>query len=71
MQHSSHIDINKLEKVPEGCPFEYKDIASESFPKEEHTEDGKRFKDEVENGVYENIKIEKDTGSHLLYKKIK
>ncbi|GLC32038.1 hypothetical protein [Clostridium omnivorum] len=70
MHNRSHIDMEKLNKVPVGHPFEYKDIASEELPLEEHTEDGKRFKDEVESGVYREIVIEKDTGSHLLYKKL-
>lgn len=70
MQSRSHIDMEKLNKVPVGNPFEYKDIVNEELPIEAHTEDGKRFKDEVKSGVYQNIVIEKDTGSHLLYKKL-
>lgn len=70
MLDKSHIDINKLEKVPTGQSFEYKDIVKEDLPIDEHTLDGKRFKDEVENGVYDKVKISKQTGSHLLYKKL-
>lgn len=71
MSIKSHVDLDKINKIPSGKPFEYKDVVREDFPKEEHTEDGKRFKDEVETGVYDNIKLEKDTGSHLLYRKLK
>lgn len=70
MDKKSHIDIDKLNKVPSGKPFEYKDIVKESFAEENHTEDGKWFKQEVESGIYGNVILEKDTGSHLLYKKL-
>lgn len=70
MREKSHIDLEKLGKVPTGKPFEYKDIVSDNLFLQQHTEDGKRFKEEVKEGIYDNIKIEKDTGSHLLYKKI-
>lgn len=66
----SHISLNKLNKVPQGKPFEYKDIVQDDFELENHTEDGKRFKYEVEEGIYDNIIIEKDTGSHILYRKL-
>jgi hypothetical protein len=67
----SHIDPGKLEKVPEGKPFEYKDVVEDSYVEEEHTEDGKRFKAEVLNGVYPEVKVEKDNGSRLVYRKEK
>jgi hypothetical protein len=70
MSEKSHICPDKLNKVPSGHPFEYKDVVMDNFPVEGHTEDGKRFKQEVEQGVYEDVKLEKDTGSHLLYKKL-
>lgn len=70
MKEKSHIDIEKLNKVPSGKPFEYKDVVSDTLFIDEHTEDGKKFKEEVLEGLYDNVKIEKDTGSHLVYKKI-
>lgn len=70
MREKSHIDLEKLSKVPSGKPFEYKDVVSDNLFLQEHTEDGKRFKEEVLEGIYNNVKIEKDTGSHLVYKKI-
>lgn len=70
MNTKSHIDKEKLNKVPSGCPFEYKDVVTEAFPIESHTEDGKTFKSEVESGIYEDIRIKKDTGSHILYEKL-
>jgi len=66
----SHIDENKLEKVPTGHPFEYKDVVCDEFPIEAHSEDGVRFKAEVENGDYKNVIIDKHTGSHILYRKL-
>lgn len=66
----SHIDESKLDRVPAGQVFEYKDVVSDEFPDEERTMDGKRFKEEVERGIHESISIEKQTGSHLLYKKL-
>jgi hypothetical protein len=70
IHEESHVCPDKLSKVPEGKPFEYKDVVMDTFPLEGHTEDGKRFKDEVEAGKFDNIIIEKDTGSHLLYRKL-
>lgn len=69
MGERSHIDTSKIEKVPSGHPFEYKDVVQDNYPAEEHTEDGKRFKEEVLSGTYSNVFIDKDTGSHLLYRK--
>ena len=50
MSDKSHICLNKLDKVPAGSPFEYKDIVQEDFALENHTEDGKVFKSEVQQG---------------------
>jgi hypothetical protein len=70
MSQKSHVDITKLNNVPSGHPFEYKDVVSEDFAEENHTEDGKRFKAEVKDGEYDGVIIDKDTGSHLLYRKL-
>jgi hypothetical protein len=70
MKNKSHIDIEKLSKVPSEHPFEYKDVVEESFPVESHTEDGKTFKAEVERGMFQDVKVDKDTGSHILYRKL-
>jgi hypothetical protein len=70
MSEKSHVDVSKLNNVPNGHPFEYKDVVKESFVEENHTEDGKRFKSEVKNGEYDGVIIDKDTGSHLLYRKL-
>jgi hypothetical protein len=70
MSEKSHVCPDKLSKVPSGKPFEYKDVVMDSFAEENHTEDGKRFKAEVEEGKFNNVVIEKDTGSHLLYRKL-
>lgn len=66
----SQIDEEKLNRVPSGHPFEYKDVVRDDLPEEEHTEDGKRFKNEVEHGAYNNVKIEKNNGSHMIYRKL-
>lgn len=72
MSKRSHVDLDKLNKVPEGQPFVYKDVVDDNFPDEEHTEDGRRFKDEVEEGVYNSIVVAKDDDEHrVLYKKLK
>ena len=72
MNSKSHIDKNKLEKVPVGHPFEYRDIVSESLPMSEHTIDGRRFKSEVESGEYENVGIiDENPGNRILYRKLK
>lgn len=67
----SHVDKDKIDKVPTGQPFVYKDVVDEDFPDEEHTSDGKRFKAEVENGVYEGVEVVKDNDKNrVLYKKL-
>lgn len=72
MSERSHIDSSKLEKVTEEQPFVYKDVVSDEFPVEEHSLDGRKFKDEVEQGDYNSIVVAKDDGEHrVLYKKIK
>lgn len=70
MKEKSHIDTSKLDKVPEGHPFEYRDIVDDNLPVDEHTVDGKRFKSEVESGIYSNVKVEKDTDNRILYRKL-
>lgn len=69
MSKRSHVDLSKLDKVPVGKPFAYKDVVEDEFPDEEHTEDGKVFKAEVEDGLYDSVETIKDNGSHLLYEK--
>jgi hypothetical protein len=65
----SHIDINKLNAIPSGRPFEYKDVVMEEFPVEKRTEDGKKFKAEVENGEFDAVIIEDDT-DRVQYRKL-
>jgi hypothetical protein len=69
MSKRSHVDLSKLDKVPVGKPFGYNDIVEDDFPDEEHTEDGKVFKSEVEDGLYGSVEAIRDTGSRLLYEK--
>jgi len=70
MLNKSHIDLDKLNKVPSNHPFEYKDVVSDDFPTEDHGIDGRRFKSEVENGKYENISVNKETDNRVQYKKL-
>lgn len=70
MLGKSHVDINKLNKVPSGNPFEYKAVVSDELPISEHSTCGRVFKEEVDSGKYENIVVYKDTESHIVYKKL-
>jgi len=70
VEKRSHIDPDKLEKIPSGKPFEYKDVVEDSFKDEDHTEDGKLFKAEVLSGVYSDVKLERDNDSRLVYRKL-
>lgn len=70
MSQKSHVDIDKLNKVPTGHPFEYKDVVKDDFPVEEHTEDGKKFKAEVENGKFQAVVTEDDPENRVQYKKL-
>ena len=69
MSKRSHVDLSKLDKVPTGKPFGYNDVVEDDFPVEEHTEDGKVFKAEVEDGLYDSVEYIRDNGSHVLYEK--
>ncbi|WP_099187601.1 hypothetical protein [Tepidibacter mesophilus] len=70
MLNKSHIDLNKLNKVPSNHPFEYKDVVSDNLPTEDHGIDGRRFKSEVENGKYENVVVNKETDNRVQYRKL-
>lgn len=69
MSERSHVDLSKLDKVPVGKPFSYSDVVQDDFPDEKHTEDGKVFKSEVEEGLYDSVVPIKESGSHLIYEK--
>lgn len=69
MSQKSHIDMEKFKKVPSGHPFEYKDIVKEDYPLENRTQDGKRFKSEVEKGLYDAVIREDDT-DRVQYEKL-
>ncbi len=69
MEKKSHIDVNKLNKVPLGHSFEYKDIVHEDFPVDDRPRDGLFFKAEVDRGMYDSVVMKKDTGNRLLYEK--
>lgn len=70
MLRNSHIDMSKLDKVPSGHPFEYNSVVSDDFPVSEHSVGGVAFREEVDNGVYENVVVYKDKESHIVYKKL-
>lgn len=70
MAKKSHIDVNKLEKVPQGHTFEYSDIVREDFPIIARTEDGKKFRAEVESGLYYGVEVKQDAGGNcVVYEK--
>lgn len=71
MTKRSNACIDKINKLPSGRTFEYKDIVEEDFPMYEHDEGGKIFKSEVENGVYSNVIVANDTAhTTVKYKKL-
>lgn len=70
MTMKSHVDISKLNKVPSGCPFQYKDVVREDYPNSEHSMDGRRFKEEVETNVYDNVILDRETDEALIYRKL-
>lgn len=69
MQKKSHIDIDKLNKVPKGHPFEYKDVVDDEFSLEDRPRDGLFFKAEVDRGMYDFVVMKRDTGNRVLYEK--
>lgn len=69
MSEKSHIDMDKLNRVPQGHPFEYKDVVMENFPVEKRTVDGKKFKEEVEKGEFQAVITEDDT-DRVQYRKL-
>lgn len=70
MSKRSHIDVNKLDKVPKGHTFEYNDIVREDFPIVARTEDGKKFRAEVESGLYYGLEVKEGSGGNcVVYQK--
>jgi hypothetical protein len=71
MSQKSHVDMDKINKLPIGRAFEYKDVVENDFPVSQHTEDGKLFNSEVENGVFGNIKVSNEEAhTTVKYKKV-
>jgi hypothetical protein len=71
MIHRSHVDIDKINELPKGRSFEYKDVARNDFPDSDHVEDGKIFKTEVENGIFSNVTVANDSANTTVkYKKV-
>ncbi|MBC8061668.1 MAG: hypothetical protein H7Y18_13515 [Clostridiaceae bacterium] len=69
-QKKSHVDLEKLNKIPYGQSFEYKDIVDESFhPGNKAAIDVEKFKEEVEKAIYPGINVLEDKGDRLLYRK--
>lgn len=69
MSKKSHIDMDKLNDVPSAHPFEYRDVVMDDSPVEEHTEDEKKFKSEVENEFYGMV-IREDDLDRIQYRKL-
>ena len=70
MPLNSHVDISKLNKVPPGCPFQYKDVVRDDYPDSEHSMDGRRFKEEVETKAYDNVILDRETDEAVVYRKL-
>jgi hypothetical protein len=71
MTNRNIIDMEKLNCVPSGRPFEFKDVVSETLSKEEHSEAGRIFKDKVDRGLFNNVAVRKDTGENrVVYEKL-
>lgn len=71
MPEKSHIDMGKLNRIPCGHPFEYKDVVKEDFPVEMRTVYGKKFKAEVENGEFNDVVIDNDADTdRVQYRKL-
>jgi hypothetical protein len=71
MIQKSHVDIDKINKLPIGRAFEYKDVVRNDFPDNQHAEDGKIFNAEVENGIFSNVIISNEKANTTVkYKKI-
>lgn len=66
----SYVDTDKIKKIPSGTLFGYRDVVSDTLEDSEHTKYGEIFKSEVEDGVYNNVVIEKETDARMLYKKL-
>jgi hypothetical protein len=70
MKHKSHVDIDKIDMLPEGQHFEYRDVVRDDLPDEKHAEDGALFNKEVENGIFPSIKISNEDINRVRYKKL-
>jgi hypothetical protein len=71
MVQKSHVDVDKINKLPKGRAFEYKDVVKNDFPDSDHAEDGKVFNTEVENGVFSNVIVSNEEAhTTVKYKKL-
>lgn len=70
MEYKSHVDMNKVNGIPAGERFEYRDVVQDDFPNEKHPEDGALFNREVEEGVYDNIVVSNEDNIRVRYKKV-
>lgn len=66
----SYVDVNKIEKIPKGTIFGYRDVVDDSLDDSEHSKYGEVFKSQVEDGVYDHVVIERESDARMLYKKL-
>ncbi|PKM51618.1 MAG: hypothetical protein CVV02_04930 [Firmicutes bacterium HGW-Firmicutes-7] len=66
----NYVDLDKLEKVPKGILFGYRDVVDDTLDNSEHSKYGEVFKSQVEEGLINNVTIEKETDARMLYKKL-
>lgn len=70
MEGKSHVDVQKINRMPQGQSFEYKDVVREDLPISQHSADGALFNREVENKVYDKVIVSDPDATHVVYKKI-
>jgi hypothetical protein len=67
----SHVDLEKLSRIPYGKSFEYQDIVNENFhPGNKAPIDMEKFKIEVQKAIYPGVNVFEDTGDRVLYRKV-
>lgn len=64
------VDKNKLEKVPKGTVFGYRDVVKDTLDTEDHIKYGSIFKNQVDEGLIDDVTLEKETDNRVLYRKL-
>lgn len=66
----SYVDLNKINKIPKGTVFGYRDVVDDDLDDSDHIKYGNVFKAQVEEGIFDSVTIERESDARMLYRKL-